>query len=153
MDAARTDLLERLAAGPARIGELARVAAAPPDRPSGAWSAHQNVGHLVLVERQVFQARLADLTARGIPTWTWTEPGTSDGAGLETLDAALDAFATARAETVAWVSAFDDAGWARFGQHATYGRLDVVGLLEVVVDHDDHHRADIAKLLEMVPKR
>lgn len=156
MDAARAELLERLSAGPRLIAEAARAAIPPTDAASGAWSARENVAHLALVERTVFQARLADLaghSAAGTPTWGWTEPGTSGGPGLETLDAALATFAAARAETVAQVEALDDAGWQRFGHHATYGRLDVAGLLEVIVDHDDHHRRDMAILAAAVPDR
>jgi hypothetical protein len=39
------------------------------------------------------------------------------------------------------VAAFDDAGWARTGVHATYGRLDVAALLRLAADHDDEHLA------------
>jgi hypothetical protein len=51
------------------------------------------------------------------------------------------AFAAARAATVATVRALDDAGWARFGTHATYGVLDVEGLLARAIDHDHEHLA------------
>jgi hypothetical protein len=147
MDRARTVLLERLAAGPTRIAMVARATAgAASGSTPGAWSGRENVAHLVLVERLVFQARLDQLAGDAVPTWSWTEPGTSDAVEVASLDAALASFAAARAATLARVAALDDAGWHRYGHHATYGRLDVAGLLEVIVDHDDHHRDDIAVL-------
>jgi hypothetical protein len=156
MDHARADLLRRLAAGPdriavaARAAEAARAAAgdagARDDTHADAWSPRQNVVHLALVERLVFQARLDQLAEDGVPTWSWAELGTSDAPEVATLDRALAAFAAARAETIAHVAALDEAGWRRYGHHATFGRLDVAGLLGVIVDHDDQHRADMAAL-------
>ena len=149
MDPATAELVRRLAAGPELLAEAAgrapRGDAGSPDAGAsgGRWSARQNLGHLVLVERLVFQARLDQLAGDGVPSWSWHEPGTSDAPEVATLEAALATFAAVRAETVARVAALDDAGWARYGLHATYGRLDVRGLLEVIVDHDDHHRRDI----------
>jgi uncharacterized damage-inducible protein DinB len=149
LELARAELMRRLAAGPARLAASARRSAEVTSRGStdGRWSARQNVAHLALVEGVVFQARLDQLAEDGIPTWSWTEPGTSDEAEMATLETALATFAAARNETVARVAGLDDAGWRRFGLHATYGRLDVAGLLEVIVDHDDHHRADIEALV------
>ena len=54
-------------------------------------------------------------------------------------------FAKRRAKSVATVRALDEAGWARFGTHATYGRLDVAGLLRLAIDHDEEHLAGIAR--------
>ncbi len=39
----------------------------------------------------------------------------------------------------------DDAGWARFGTHVTYGVLDVAGLLNLAIDHDEDHLAGLAR--------
>jgi uncharacterized damage-inducible protein DinB len=150
MDQGRADLLQRLAGGPDRIAEVARAAdlAGRADERSAPWSARQNVAHLVLVERLVFQPRLDQLAGPDVPSWSWTEPGTSDAPEVATLEAALASFAAVRASTVARVTALDEAGWRRYGRHATYGRLDVAGLLGVIVDHDDHHRADIGGLAD-----
>ena len=55
----------------------------------------------------------------------------------------LETFAALRSGTLARVAGLDEAGWARAGTHATYGRLDVAGLLGVVVDHDEEHLAGL----------
>ena len=148
-DDARRVLLERLAAGPARIASVARrVAEAKPESrgetaPSGQWTARDVVAHLAAVETVVFQARLDQLAAGEDPVWAWTEPGPLDAPEAATLEGALEVFAARRAATVARVTGLDEAGWARSGTHATYGRLDVAGLLGVVVDHDDEHLAGL----------
>jgi hypothetical protein len=54
-------------------------------------------------------------------------------------DAIVAAFAIARATTAASVRSLDEAGWARSGTHATYGRLDVEGLLRIAIGHDQEH--------------
>ena len=35
--------------------------------------------------------------------------------------------------------ALDSLGWQRSGDHATLGRLDVAGVLQVAVEHDAEH--------------
>lgn len=112
--------------------------------PVAGWTAREVAGHLYLVEGVVFQARLDELAAGGSPRWGWTEPGTPAAADNPTLDDALDRFAAGRAETLARVGALDEPGWRRSGTHATFGRLDVVGLLEVIADHDDEHHDELA---------
>jgi hypothetical protein len=139
---ARRELLERLAAGPVRIGTVARRVAEAESRggtPSGEWTARDVVAHMAAVETVVHQARLDQLAAGETPVWAWTEPGPLDDPEAATLEGALEVFTTRRAATVARVTGLDEAGWARSGTHATYGRLDVAGLLGVVVDHDDEH--------------
>jgi len=145
-DPRRARVLERLAAGPLRIAAVAHRAAAHEavPRPDAGWTARDVVGHLYLVEQVVFQARLAQLAAGESPRWAWVEPGTPAARDLPTLEDALDLFAARRAETLGRVAVLDEPGWNRSGMHATFGRLDVVGLLGVIADHDDEHHDDLA---------
>jgi DinB superfamily len=141
----RSELLARFASAPGRMASAAAAAAAPTDPDE--WSAVEVLGHLVSVEPLVWQARLDSLTASDDePSWSWTEPGVSDSPEAATLDGALRLFAALRAATVARVAALDDAGWARTGLHATYGRLDVAGLIGIAADHDDDHLAYLESL-------
>jgi hypothetical protein len=141
----RAALLDRLAGFPLRLAEVAgRVAAAEAAAgpPPGEWTPRDVVAHLVAVEGVVWHSRLDDLARNaGEPHWSWTEPGPVTDPAAATLNGALAVFATARSETAARVAAFDDAGWARTGVHATYGRLDVAALLRLAADHDDEHLA------------
>ena len=102
--------------------------------------------HLLAVESIVWQTRLAQVATEDDPQWSWTEPGQApgyDGAPLSTM---LAAYAEARATTVSRVDALDEAGWRRSGTHATYGHLDVAGLLRLAHDHDEDHLAAIRAL-------
>lgn len=134
----RDGLLAALGAVPDRIAVAARAAATRPV-PAGEWSAEQVVRHLVAVEADVHQARLHDLATVAEPRWTWTEPGPWSGEPDLDLDGVLRRFADLRSETLAAVNALDAAGWARTGQHATFGALDVAGVLRNAVDHDEEH--------------
>ena len=135
---ARTELLKRFAAFPSRVESAARDAATrPPVR--GEWTPEQVVRHLIAVETVVHQARLLDVAVHDRPAWGWTEPGPWMGESDLDLDGVLARFAELRAATVATVRALDADGWERSGQHATYGRLDVAGLLRLATDHDEEH--------------
>jgi hypothetical protein len=140
----REALLGAFAAFPQRLGSAAR-AAGDALVPAGEWGPAEVVRHLVAVEREVWQSRLAQVAVEDDPHWGWTEPGLEpslDGASLDTI---LSAFEAARGMTYAMVTALDDAGWRRFGTHARYGVLDVAGLLDLAIDHDEQHLAGIAK--------
>jgi hypothetical protein len=142
----RAALVDAFTGFPGRMAEAARPAAAR-DRAVGAgeWGPAEVVRHLIAVEGVVWQSRLAELAAdrAAEPHWGWTEPGLAPGFDDASLDAILAAFSTARAVTVAAVVRLDDAGWARTGVHAAYGRLDVAGLLRIATDHDAEHLAAI----------
>jgi len=134
----QSETVEVFASFPERLGASARLAAGRPV-PAGEWGAAEIVRHIIAVEAEVWRARLARVAAEDDPQWAWTEPGLApgfDGVGLEEI---LAAFADARSSTTATVRALDDAGWARHGTHATYGQLDVEGLLRIAIDHDASH--------------
>jgi hypothetical protein len=140
----RTGLIETFAGFPDRLA-VAAPALADRSVPAGDWGPTEVVRHLIAVEAEVWQARLARVAAEDDPQWSWTEPGLApgfDGAGLDEI---LAAFAAARATTTATIRALDDAGWARHGTHATYGRLDVEGLLRIAIDHDASHLEQIQR--------
>jgi hypothetical protein len=140
----RDATVERLAAFPSRLADAARrvESAEPGGPPTGEWSAREVVGHLVAVEAAVWQARLVQLAADPAePTWSWWEPTPVTDPAAATLEGSLGMFAAAREATLARVSALDEAGWARTGLHATYGRLDVAALLGIAADHDEEHLA------------
>lgn len=151
-DLARETAVARLVGFPDRLGAVAREVAdadaAAGGPPEGEWTALQNVAHLVAVERAVWHSRLDGLAASPAdtdPVWTWTEPGPADDAMGASLEGALALFGRERMATVARLEALDEAGWARAGLHATYGRLDVAGLLRIAADHDDEHVATMTK--------
>jgi DinB family protein len=140
----RAALIERFGAGPTLVAELAPVAAAVRGgRAPDGWSEREIIAHLVRVDREVFQVRLRDLSGPSEPQWSWVEPGADPGRA--TLATLVARFGTIRAETIAHLTGLDDAGWARSGVHATYGRLDVAALLGIAIDHDADHIAELER--------
>jgi DinB superfamily len=143
-DPARRSLVLRLSAAPARFTAAAATWPTAEPRP-GEWTAQQVVLHLVAVELEVFQQRLREIHQAAGPTWTWVEPGPASREPDETIAQSLDRFAAARARTLEEVGSLDEAGWLRFGEHATLGRLDVAGLLALASDHDAEHLAALTQ--------
>jgi hypothetical protein len=141
----RAALAGRLIGAPARIRRAA-IAAARATPARGEWAAHDIVLHLVAVEIEVFQRRLADLRETESPEWTWVEPGPAPRESSETLADSLVRFAAARLATLESVTALDPADWLRTGHHATLGVLDVSDLLALAADHDKEHLAALARL-------
>jgi hypothetical protein len=139
----REALVEAFAGFPERVAEAARAASSHRDAP-GEWGAAEIVRHLIAVEDEVWQTRLARLAAEDRPHWPWTEPGLAPGFDGVPLAEVVAAFAAARAVTAETVRALDAASWARTGTHETYGVLDVEGLLRIAVDHDSQHLASLA---------
>jgi hypothetical protein len=136
-------LVTAFAAFPGRLGAAARLVADRPV-PPGEWGPTEVVRHLIAVEDEVWQARLALVATEDDPHWPWTEPGLAAGFQGQSLDAVLAAFAAARERTAATVRALDETGWARSGTHATYGVQDVAGLLRIAIDHDTSHLEGLA---------
>lgn len=130
--------LAKLAVFPERLAEAARAASGR-DVPDDAWTPEQVVRHLIAVEVEVHQHRLRDVATAPDPRWTWTEPGPWTGEPELGLESVLQRFTTTRAATLTTLGALDEAGWARVGHHATFGELDVAGLVRNAVDHDAEH--------------
>jgi hypothetical protein len=143
--AIREDLLQRFGSFPERLVAAARAAAAAPPAP-GEWTPEQVARHLIAVETIVHRTRLIDVAVHDGPTWSWTEPGPWLGEPDLDLDGVLARFAELRAGTVATIRALDDDGWQRHGKHATYGKLDVSGLLRLATDHDAEHLRGLEQL-------
>ncbi len=130
----------RLDATPAALVAAARgaPAAAPA---AGEWTPTDIVRHLIVVEREVWHVRLAQLASEDHPRWEWAEPDRWLGEPGASLERLLDTFAADRAMTVLSVDALGPDSWTRRGTHATFGELDLGGLLGVLVDHDAEHLA------------
>ena len=140
----RAELVRRLAAIPDRLAQAARSAVGR-DLPPGEWGPEEVVRHLIAVEDLVWHGRLRQLAAADRPTWAWVEPAPWQGSPDATLDELLARHAADRGETVAILDGFDDATWNRTGIHATWGEIDVAGLMVRAVDHDDEHIASFAE--------
>ena len=142
MTRSRRALIQRFAAFPERIASAARTADGTP--PVGEWTPEEVIRHLIAVETGVHQSRLLELAINDDPQWSWIEPRPWSAEPDLDLDGVLERFAAMRATTVANVAALDADGWARTGTHATFGPLDVGGLLGIAIHHDEEHLRGLA---------
>ena len=137
-------LRDRVAAVPDALAALATTA--PPEPPApGEWTPSEIVRHLIAVEEEVWKPRLRQVATEPEPAWHWVEPDRWTGDPDADLDRLLATYRRLRSSTVAMLDALDDEGWSRTGTHATYGRLDVAGLMTKAVDHDDEHVRSLGK--------
>lgn len=134
----RTSLVGAFASFPARLAVAASAAEVGPDR-AGEWGPAEVVRHLIEVERVVWRTRFVSIVAEDRPAWSWTEPGLAPDLDGAPLDEILRIFAAERVATLETVRGLSDTEWRRTGVHATFGRLDVAGLLRVAIDHDAEH--------------
>lgn len=139
-DERRVVLRRRLAEVPERLATAARTAAGR-QTPAGEWTPSEVVRHLIAVEEEVWHPRLRQLATEDRPRWLWAEPDRwldEPGASLDDL---LAIYADGRGATIEMLDALGEAGWARTGEHEKYGVLDVAGLMDRAIDHDDEHIA------------
>jgi hypothetical protein len=115
------------------------------------WSLTEIVCHLRDVEREVHQLRFRALIAAdnvflsGVSADEWAEERSyqqQDG------PAALTAFLSARAETVAMLTPLAEAMWQRQGRHAFFGTTTMHELLHLMARHDEIHWQQIKTCLQ-----
>ena len=114
--------------------------------PEGAWPLTVVIGHLAIVDRDVWLPRLRQVAEEHRPAWSWWEPqGTSWEAMYANRHVGVVAaeFDAGRRAIERHLRALDSAGWRRFGVHQTFGALDVTGLMRRMLDHDDEHLGPI----------
>ena len=149
LPADRAALVERFATFPARLADAARAAEGRPvpgrgvDAGPGRAPPDGGRGRGLVVAPGRRSSPAASRTGRG------PSPARCPASTTRRWIDVLGLFGRLRASTVDFLGMFDDAAWARTGVHATYGRLDVAGLLRLAIDHDEEH---VAGLLAPAPK-
>ena len=146
-------ILERLRGTPARLEErLRHVPAATLTRHAdGVWSAQENVGHLIDLE-SLWHRRAEQLFAGE------TELAPTDLANRRTFEAGhndrpiadlLAEFRRVRQAFVALIARADDPVLARTALHPRLRTpMSLTDLAYFVAEHDDHHLATIAALID-----
>lgn len=115
------------------------------------WSLCEVMCHLRDVEREIHQARFQKVLAEpnaflsGVNADVWAADrayGAQDGR------LARDEFLKARQQTVAILNAIDDVSlWQRQARHAFFGPTTLQELVNLAVQHDDVHLAQIKALV------
>lgn len=109
------------------------------------WSFRQIAWHLAITERACLLNRVQQIASGSNPTFgiyldTDAEFMTRD------LHFALEQWADARQAVIDFVNALPDAAFTYTGYHPTFGRLTVLGYLQIFLDHDQRHLADLQQM-------
>ncbi|MCE7989654.1 MAG: DinB family protein [Caldilinea sp. CFX5] len=110
------------------------------------WSFRQIAWHLAITERECLLDRVQGIASGSNPTFgiyldTDAEFMTRD------LHFALEQWANARQAVIDFVNALPDAALAHTGYHPSFGRLTVLGYLQIFLDHDQRHLADLQAMV------
>ena len=114
------------------------------------WSFRQIAWHLATAERDCLFVRVQQIAAGNNPTFgiyldTEAEFITRD------LLFALEQWANARQAVVDFVNALPETALAYTGYHPSFGRLTVLGYLQIFLDHDQRHLADLQQMAAQQP--
>lgn len=144
----------------AELGRFRDEAAAINDLPTAEWqqqpspdewSLAEVMCHMRDTEIEVHQARIQAILSQdnaflaGVNPDEWAGPREycfQDG------PLALADFLEARDETIATLNNLPPEAWARQGQHTYFGPTSLQELVNLIVQHDEAHRQQIATLLE-----
>ena len=146
-------ILERLRGTPARLEERLRDVPAPTltRHADGVWSVQENVGHLIDLEslwhrraEQLFAGE-PELAATDLANRRTFEAGHND----RPLADLLAEFRRVRQAFVALIARADAAALARTALHPRLRTpMTLTDLAHFVAEHDDHHLATIASLID-----
>lgn len=145
-------LVERLRGTPARVADRIRYARADAltARAGDAWSAQENIGHLLDLE-PLWMTRAGELLAgaKELAAADMSNAKTgSAGHNERAMTAIVAEFSVAREHLVARLDGVTDADVERAALHPRLKRpMRLVDLAFFVAEHDDHHLAIMTRLL------
>jgi len=152
--AGHQDLVERLNA---QISVLRREVANLPDsilsRSSGGdWSVKDVIGHMCDASHAVHKrlAMMITLEEPRLAGYDGSELASARGAGSARIEDLLAEYVTQRRETVDMLSELVHWNWARPGRHPKLGRISIRQQVELWLDHEDGHLAQIRSLKDTV---
>lgn len=141
-----TVMVDALLASQAEITEFFEGVVDPEWQPApGQWSIRQIAWHLATVESACLLTRIQQIAAGTNPTF---------GIYLDTetefnrrgLAFALEEWAHARQAVVSFVNGLPAEAFTYTGNHPTFGRLTVLGYLQIFLDHDQRHLEELQAL-------
>lgn len=143
----RIVLLQALAATPADLQRLMGSFSPAGARHAspGSWSPVEVVSHLLDVEER-YRARLQRIVTEEQPSVPEIVPPEGGYPVTEELPELLEAFAGARAETLAFLKGLSAGEWQRRATHATWGELTLRFFVQNLVEHDTEHLNQLALL-------
>lgn len=142
----RAELIGQLADIPRQVREAIRANGVQPAR-AGEWSTRATIGYLWRAERQIWQAHLQQLANQDHPhleTFDSTRFDWEREFGESDVNVLLDAYEFLRNATCAYLRELNVQAWARRGVHPEFGEVDVAGLMQNALEHDEQYLAALA---------
>ena len=120
----------------------------------GEWSVMEVCGHLCDVSRILHQRlhMMIKLEEPRLDAYDAEELGRQRDAQAAKLDDLLAEFAAQRAETVEMLAELVHWNWARQGRHPTLGRISIRQQVDLWLEHEAEHLAQIQSLREAASK-
>lgn len=109
------------------------------------------LGHLSEVDEQVWFTRLKLMVQTfqdkgASPAFVWWEPDSGKTEFLyahSTMEDVVRRFLSTRQVIISFLQKLDPDDWQATAIHATFGRMDLSGLLGQLLIHDEEHRASM----------
>ena len=143
----RKQVITELLSTQAQITELLTTVAKDQEwRPAPAqWSFRQVACHLATAERGCLLERIKQIATGTNPTFGIYLDTETEFNGRDLL-LALEQWADARQAVVDFVNALPENALAFTGYHPSFGRLTVLGYLQIFLDHDRRHFEDLQSM-------
>ena len=116
------------------------------------WSFRYIAGHMATVDKDCFFPRMTKIAA-GIKPHFGYYLNDNFNFGYLDLKFYLKEWATTRKMIIDFVRALPEEALLLTGTHATFGTLTVLGLLQIMLDHDREHIEHLKKLLIQLATR
>lgn len=139
------ELLDLLAATPTQLKDAANQAGAPP---AGEWSAAEVLAHMAATEQLWLELLNAMLRERDALLGPPSQLVTDTQARLmgQTVAENLAAYNALRGETISLMMGLSLTDWTKTATHHTSGEMRIDELVEIMVDHDSEHLAQLQAL-------
>ncbi|MEZ4865779.1 MAG: DinB family protein [Caldilineaceae bacterium] len=143
----RTQIIDELVGAQRQITALLNSAPDAEWRPApNQWSLRQIAWHLATAEQSCLLTRIQQIATGGNPTfgiYLDTETEFNNRA----LPFALEQWANARQEVINFVKDLPDEALAYTGYHPSFGPLTILGYLQVFLEHDRRHLAELQQMV------
>jgi hypothetical protein len=125
----------------------------------GEWPPATILGHVSQVDDQVWLVRIRQMVdahrqGAAVPEYEWWEPdaeATADAFAQSTVEDAAGHLMANRIAILTELRDLTEDDWQAQAIHATFGQIDVRGLILEVLAHDEEHRASLVYSVSAEP--